>query len=120
AVFDRDAWCLRGRAVYSAAVAVGRLDGGEGDGASLSPVSLRSKRPELVLALTVSKATTVAVRLLDARLRPVASWSRTTHQGKNTLELLLPNAARKTGRDTVEISARGSTIVRVVHVLLGS
>jgi hypothetical protein len=85
---------------------------------SASPVTLRSKRPELVLALTVSKATTVAVRLLDARSRSVGSWSKSARQGKNTLRLLLPSSARKSGRDAVKISARGSTIVRVVHVTL--
>jgi hypothetical protein len=81
-------------------------------------VHLARKHPSLVVTVKASKATTLVLRLLDAKGKKVAEWTHRSGSGKTSVTLLLPPKARHRGRDTLRITSTGSTKATVVAVVL--
>jgi hypothetical protein len=82
------------------------------------PVHLARKHPSLVVTVKASTATTLVLRLLDAKGKKVAEWTHRSRSGKTSVTLLLPPKARHRGRDTLRITSTGSTKATVVAVVL--
>jgi hypothetical protein len=72
------------------------------------PVVVGGPHPRISLSLRVAgKATTMLVRLRDARGRTLATWHARLKPGTNHLLLRLPPKALRTGRDRLLLAWPG-------------
>jgi hypothetical protein len=79
-------------------------------------IHLHAKHPSLDFTVTLSKATTLHLTLLDARGKPLASWTEPLSAGKHTLTLRLPLRTRHPGRDKLRIAEPGNPAVKTLAV----
>jgi hypothetical protein len=79
-------------------------------------VSLRAKKPTLTLTLVLARAARLQLVLRDAKSHLLASWSRSAKAGTAKLTLVLPEKARKPGRDNLKIMVSGHAKTEPVAV----
>jgi hypothetical protein len=74
-----------------------------------------SGKPILTVSVHLARPAELKLKLLDAKSRTLATWTRRAEAGVTTLKLALPPKARKAGRAQLRVAAGGSTkTLRVV------
>jgi hypothetical protein len=66
-------------------------------------------KPVLRDPFALARPTELQLKLLDAKSRALASWTRRAKAGATTLKLALPPKKRKAGRAELLVAAGGST-----------
>jgi hypothetical protein len=84
----------------------------------LDTVKLNTPKPKIALTLTLSKATTLVLTLLNSKDRKLVEWIEHEKPGSHKLSLLLPPLARHKGHDTLRITETGSRKPKTLPVAL--
>jgi hypothetical protein len=74
-----------------------------------APPHVARGKPVLTVSVRLARPAVLGLKLLDAKGRSLATWTRRAKAGATTLKLVLPPKARKVGRAALRVAAGGST-----------